>query len=211
MMEDGNTESSKLPPLYCDPKKYGQNMLVMDWILAKSNSDLKEEVEFKYYSLPALLFNLAKVSVSSSSSSKSSIKSGNTESCKVPTINIAEDHLNRDTFMYLTDCCDWHRESDVGRYYCCQAIVLGYSFILFSLVCPLHSIPLRAGPHFPPGYSRPDLVKKTTSTSTSSRDRTRAVPGPGSSSSRIASESSRSESIYKSGSYSTTGSTASQV
>ena len=64
MMEDGNTESSKLPPLYCDPKKYGQNMLVMDWILAKSNSDLKEEVEFKYYSLPALLFNLAKVSVS---------------------------------------------------------------------------------------------------------------------------------------------------
>ena len=121
--------------------------------------------------------------------------------------------VSRDTFMYLTDCCDWHLLSEVGRYHCCKAIVLGYSFILLSLVCPLYSLPLLEVSHMPAGYTRPDLCSKSLTRSAASdvsnvSGSSRGQRGSGTS--KASSEASQSSSFNLS-SYSRNGTTTSQV
>ena len=49
--------------------------------------------------------------------------------------------------MILIMSCRWHTE--VESLHCCQAQVLSWSYILFSLVCPLLSIPMLPGRHRP--------------------------------------------------------------
>ena len=49
-------ECGELPPLYCLPKYKRQNQLVLD----KVQDDLAEEAKFKLYSLPVLLYELAR-------------------------------------------------------------------------------------------------------------------------------------------------------
>jgi hypothetical protein len=214
MMEGCRHDDSRVPPLYCDPKQFGQNMLVLDWLLEKANSDLTDDIEFRLYSLPALLFYMVKVATSevNSSASRSRTSSRITEVNKVPSVSIAEAHLNRDTFMYLTDCCDWHLLSEVGRYHCCKAIVLGYSFILLSLVCPLYSLPLLEVSHMPAGYTRPDLCSKSLTRSAASdvSNVTGSSRGQrGSGTSKASSEASQSSSFNLS-SYSRNGTATSQ-
>jgi len=67
---------------------------------------------------------------------------------RVPTLALAEAQLDRDTFMLMPGMsCSWHTE--VESLHCCQAQVLSWAYILFSLVCPLLSIPMLPGRHRP--------------------------------------------------------------
>ena len=106
MMEGCRHDDSRVPPLYCDPKQFGQNMLVLDWLLEKANSDLTDDIEFRLYSLPALLFYMVKVATSevNSSASRSRTSSRITEVNKVPSVSIAEAHLNRQGVNILPQC-----------------------------------------------------------------------------------------------------------
>ena len=132
-----------LPPLYGNPKHFWQDTLFLDWILNKANSSLMGDTKFQLFSLPALLYEMARMSPLGESEDRN----------RVPSLVVAEAQLERDTFMYMTETCELHGEGKPGRYYCCKAIVLGWSFSLFSLVCPLYSLPLLEVSHHPPGYS----------------------------------------------------------
>ena len=50
----------EFPPLYCLPKYKSQNLLVMAWLLSRVQEDLAVEIRFKVYSLPVLLYELAR-------------------------------------------------------------------------------------------------------------------------------------------------------
>ena len=209
-MED-ETNDDLLPPLYCSPKDFGQNQLFLDWILEKSSSSLMGDSKFQLSSLPALLYELSLQS-----------QLGEVE---VPSLLVAEAQLGRNTFMYQTDSCEWHGEGQPGRYYCCKASVLGWSYILLSLVCPLHSLPLLENSHRPYGYSDPQATRNIVRSSFSHSDlqsSNTASSAPSSTSSVLAGKEAGSEtggasqvsaasSSYKQGSYSRTGSLASQV
>ena len=115
-MED-EADEDILPPLYCSPKDFGQNQLFLDWILEKSSSNLMGDTQFQLSSLPALLYELSHQSQLADELEE--------RRSKVPSILVAETQLARDTFMYLTETCEWHGEGQPGRYYCCKAAVLG--------------------------------------------------------------------------------------
>ena len=210
-----------LPPLYGNPKHFGQDKLFLDWILRKSSSSLMGDTKFHLFSLPALLYELAK---------RSPLGDGGDRN-RVPSLMVAEAQLERDTFMYLTETCELHGEGQPGRYYCCRATVLGWSFILFSLVCPLYSLPLLEDTHRPHGYSDHHRSKSKVKPGFSFADLRHSKPtsasGPSSTSSLVAGSQEATEpagkkpdlnqnspavpSSYKQGSYARTGSVASQV
>ena len=143
-VEDG------LPPLYCMPKLLSQNRLIMNWLIKKSRTNLIEEDEFKFHSLPILLFEMTRETNKSLDSSFTTLSSVSLIKNRVPTLAIAEAQLDRDTFMYMPGmCCDWHQEMET--IHCTKASVLGWSYILFSLVCPLYAIPMASISHMPVG------------------------------------------------------------
>ena len=203
-----------LPPLYGNPKHFGQDKLFLDWILRKSSSSLMGGTKFQLFSLPALLYELARSSPLGEGGDRN----------RVPSLMVAEAQLERDTFMYLTETCPLHGEGQPGRYYCCRANVLGWSFILFSLVCPLYSLPLLEDSHRPHGYTDHHRSKSKVKSGVSFADlrHSKLASGPSTISSQEATEpagkkadlnqkSSAVPSSYKQGSYSRTGSVASQV
>ena len=194
MMEEEDKEDSTLPPLYCDPDNFSQNRMFLEWIVEKSNTDLKEDIGFQFYSLPALLHEMTHLPESPSDSGSSKSSSRRTGNSNEPSLTMAGVQLGRDTFMFQTESCEWHQEGESGRYYCCKSRVLSLSYIFLSLVCPLFSVPLRQGSHKPVGYSGPDL--------SSSRESTRDV----SDSEDNLSLSSQCSSSSRSGSYSRPGS-----
>ena len=103
------SEADDIPPLYCLPKFFTQNKLVLDWIIRKSKTDLVEVDCFKMYSLPLLLFEMCRESNRSLDTSFSSQNSVSAVRNRVPTLSLAEAQLGRDTFMYMAGmCCDWH-------------------------------------------------------------------------------------------------------
>ena len=192
MMEEEDKEESTLPPLYCDPDNFSQNRLFLEWIVEKSNTDLKEDVEFQFYSLPVLLYEMTHLPGASSDSSSSQSGSRRTEDSNEPSLTMAGVQLRRDTFMFQTESCEWHQEGEAGRYYCCKASVLSLSYIFLSLVCPLLSLPLRQGSHTPLGYSGPNLSRESSRDISDSED--------------TLSLASQSSSSARSGSYSRLGS-----
>ena len=210
---ESETNDDILPPLYCNPGDFGQNQLFLDWILEKSCSTMMGNTKFQLFSLPALLYCLY-------NSSQLTEEEEEGRKSQVPSLVVAETQLNRNTFMYQTDTCLWHSEGQPGRYYCCKATVLAWSYILLSLVCPLHSLPLLENSHYPYGYSDPQLTRSSVKSSVSLSDiQTSETPSTTSSvfgGSQAASEAgvsqiSAASSSYKQGSYSRTGSLASQV
>ena len=94
-------DCGELPPLYCLPKYKRQNQLVLAWLLSRVQEDLAVEVRFKLYSLPVLLYELAREENKSTNTSLS-MSSLSVCDTKVPTISIAEVQLDRDTFIYTT-------------------------------------------------------------------------------------------------------------
>ena len=124
-----------------------QNQLVLDWLLDKVQVDLAEEVKFKLYSLPVLLYELAREENRSmdTSLSMSSLSGCDTT---VPTISIAEAQLDRDMFIFIPGLsCSWHE--DVETSHCTSATLSRWSFIVFSLCCPLYGLELLPGKHLP--------------------------------------------------------------
>ena len=225
MMEDEDSDNA-LPPLYGNPKHFGQDSLFLDWILKKSTSSLMGDTQFQLFSLPALLYEMAQ---------KAPLGKGGDRN-RVPSLMVAEAQLTRDTFMYATDTCELHGEGQPGRYYCCTATVLGWSYILFSLLSPLYSLPLLENSHRPQGYSDPQHRRKVKSGFSFSDFRNSNPPAapishsaPSTSSSVLATSGEGSQarggkpggsgikektpvpSSYKQGTYSRTGSVASQV
>ena len=100
-------DSEELPPLYCLPKYKRQNQMVLAWLLERAEEDLAKEVDFKLYSLPVLLYELARDENKSTNTSFSlSWLSGCDTKTKVPTISIAEAQLDRDMTPALTSKTD---------------------------------------------------------------------------------------------------------
>ena len=98
--------------------------------------------------------------------------------------------------------------------------MLAWSYILLSLVCPLHSLPLLENSHYPHGYSDPQLTRSSVKSSLSLSDiqtsetasTTSSVFGGSEAGSEAGvSQISAASSSYKQGTYSRTGSLASQV
>jgi len=139
--------SGDLPPLYCLPKYKRQNQMVLSWLLDRVDEDLAKEVNFKLYSLPVLLYELAR---EENKSTNTSLSLSSISGCdtKVPTISIAEVQLGRDMFIYTPGLsCSWHE--DLETYLCTTATVIRWAYILFSLCCPLYSLDLVPGKHSP--------------------------------------------------------------
>ena len=223
-MENESSEDV-LPPIYCDPTDFGQNRLFLAWILEKSSSTMMGDTEFQLFSLPALLYELYQsAEMAGEEKGRRSL---------VPSLVVAETQLARPTFMYQTETCELHGEGQPGRYHCCQARVLGWSYILLSLVCPLLSLPLLEDSHRPHGYSDPQLARSSrgksslsqsdlpsSNPSSSAPSSTSSVFGGSEADSEAAgkqprgsglSQISGGSSSYKPGTYSRTGSLASQV
>jgi len=138
-----------IPPLYCMPKYFTQNQMVLEWLIKKSGTDLISKDDLQVYSLPQLLYEMTRESEESVDTSlSSSLASGSLVRNRVPTLALAEAQLDRDTFMLMPGMsCNWHTE--VESLHCCQGQVLSWAYILFSLVCPLLSIPMLPGRHRP--------------------------------------------------------------
>ena len=138
-----------IPPLYCMPKYFTQNQMVLEWLIKKSGTDLISKDDLQVYSLPQLLYEMTREGEESVDTSLgSSLASGSLVRNRVPTLALAEAQLDRDTFMLMPGMsCNWHTE--VESLHCCQAQVLSWAYILFSLVCPLLSIPMLPGRHRP--------------------------------------------------------------
>lgn len=144
-------DNEAIPPLYCMPKYFTQNQMVLEWLIIKSGTDLITRDDLQVYSLPQLLYEMTRegdesvdTSFASSLDSESLVMVRN----RVPTLALAEAQLDRDTFMLMPGMsCSWHTE--VESLHCCQAQVLSWSYIIFSLVCPLLSIPMLPGRHRP--------------------------------------------------------------
>jgi len=140
-------ECGDLPPLYCLPKYKRQNQLVLDWLLDRVQGDLAEEVKFNLYSLPVLLYELAR---EENRSTDTSLSMSSLSGCdtKVPTISVAEAQLDRDLFIFTHGLsCSWHEEVETSH--CTSATVSRWSFILLSLCCPLYGLELLPGKHLP--------------------------------------------------------------
>lgn len=138
-----------IPPLYCLPKYFTQNQMVLEWLIRKSGTELITKDDLRVYSLPHLLYEMTREGEESVDTSRgSSLSSGSLVRNRVPTLALAEAQLDRDTFMLMPGMsCRWHTE--VESLHCCQAQVLSWAYILFSLVCPLLSIPMLPGRHRP--------------------------------------------------------------
>jgi len=142
-----HSDSGELPPLFCLPKYNRQNQMVLAWLLGKTQEDLAKEVDFKLYSLPVLLYELAR---DENKSTNTSLSLSSLSGCdtKVPTISIAEAQLDRDMFIYTPGLsCTWHE--DLETYLCTTATVIRWAYIMFSLCCPLYSLHLIPGKHCP--------------------------------------------------------------
>eukprot|EP00092_Neocalanus_flemingeri_P036322 GFUD01039544.1.p1 GENE.GFUD01039544.1~~GFUD01039544.1.p1 ORF type:complete len:425 (+),score=152.86 GFUD01039544.1:78-1352(+) len=140
-------DSGELPPLYCLPKYKDQNQQVLAWLLDRVQTDLADEVAFKLYSLPVLLYELAR---EENRSTDTSLSMSSLSGCdtKVPTISLAEAQLDRDMFIYTPGLsCSWHEEVETS--YCTSAKVTGWSYMMFSLCCPLYGLELLPGKHVP--------------------------------------------------------------
>ena len=124
-----------------------QNQLVLDWLLDKAQDDLALGVQFKLYSLRVLLYEMAR---EENRSTDTSISMSSLSGCdtKVPTISIAEAQLDRDLFIFIPGLsCSWHE--DVETSHCTSATVSRWSFMMFSLCCPLYGLELLPGKHLP--------------------------------------------------------------
>jgi len=138
----------ELPPLYCLPKYNKQNKLVLSWLLDKVPEDLAEEVKFKLYSLPVLLYEVAREENKSTDSSSSVSSHSSYYDTRVPTISLAEAQLDRDVYIYTPGLsCAWHE--DVETSHCTTATLNRWSYMMFSLSCPLYGIELLPGRHKP--------------------------------------------------------------
>ena len=105
----------------------------------------EEEVKLRMYSLPVLLYALAREEIKSTniSLSLSSLSGCDTS---VPAISIAEVQLDRTMFIYAPGLsCIWHK--DMETYLCTTDTVNRWSFIMFSLCCPLYGLELVPGKH----------------------------------------------------------------
>ena len=145
-----------IPPLYCMPKYFTQNQMVLEWLIKKSGTDLISKDDLQVYSLPQLLYEMTREGEESVDTSLgSSLASGSLVRNRVPTLALAEAQLDRDTFMLMPGMsCNWHTE--VESLHCCQAQVLSWAYILLSLVCPLRALPLLSGRHKPEEEERLD-------------------------------------------------------
>jgi len=151
LISEGENE---LPPIYCMPKLENQNKLVLEWILMKSKSDIIEKDMIKMFSLPCLLYELTRdhhrSQTQNADTSYSSLSSLGVVKNRVPSATIAEAQLDRDTFMFMPGMsCDWHQEQET--IHCSKSVVLGWSYILFSLVNPLLGFPMNSISHLPEG------------------------------------------------------------
>ena len=108
------------------------------WLLDRLQEDLAVEVKFKMYSLRVLLYELAREEnkFTDTSLSLSSLSFCDT---RVPTISIAEVQLDRDMFIYTPGLsCSWHE--DMEAYLWTKAKDNRWSYIVFSLYCPLYGL-----------------------------------------------------------------------
>ena len=113
---------------------------MLAWLLSRVQEDMDVEVRLKLYSLPVLLYKLAS---EENKSTNTSLSMSSLSGCdtKVPTISIDEVQLERDTFntfIYtpgLSFC--WHKDKETSR--CTTATVNRWSYMMFSLCCPLYS------------------------------------------------------------------------
>ena len=140
-------DCGELPPLYFLPKFKRQNMMVLGWLLDRVQGDLAEEVKFKLYSLPVLLFELAR---EENRSTATSLSMSSLSGCdtRVPTISIAERQLDRERFIYTPGLsCTWHEEVETSH--CTSATVIRWSYMMFSLTCHLYGLELLPGKHKP--------------------------------------------------------------
>jgi len=143
----GHPDCMELPPLYSLPKFKKQNVMVLGWLLDRVQCDLVEEVNFKLYSLPILLYELAREENRSTATSLS-MSSLSGSDTRVPTISIAERQLDSDRFIYTPGLsCTWHEEIETSH--CTSATVMRWSFMMFSLTCHLYGLELLPGKHKP--------------------------------------------------------------
>jgi hypothetical protein len=144
-----------LPPLYTLPRARRQAGLVLAWLQERAGPG----PALRLYSLPCLLFQLARVGGE---------VTGGTQ---VPTVSLAEVQLDRDWFLYTPGmACAWHQQRD-ETVHCSEALVRRWSYILLHICCPRLQLPLLPGRHRPSG-SR-DSGSSVTSRSDRSREAVR--------------------------------------
>jgi hypothetical protein len=142
-----------LPPFYTLPRARRQTGLVLAWLQERA----VPSPALRLYSLPCLLFQLARVGGE---------VTGGTQ---VPAVSLAEVQLDWDWFLYTPGmACAWHQQRD-ETVHCSEALVRRWYYILLHVCCPRHHLLLLPGRHRPSG-SR-DSGSSVTSCSDRSRDR----------------------------------------
>jgi hypothetical protein len=141
--------------LYTLPRARWQTGLVLAWQQERAGPS----PALRLYSLPCLLFQLARVGGE---------VTGGTQ---VPAVSLAEVQLNWDWFLYTPGmACAWHQQRD-KTVHCSEALVRRWSYILLHICCPRHHLTFLHGRHRPSG-SR-DTGSSVTSRSDRSRDAVR--------------------------------------
>ena len=82
---------------------------------------------------------------------------------KVSSISIAEVQLDRDIFIYTPGLsCSWHKDVETSQ--CTTTMVSRWSYMMFSLCCPLYGLELVPGKHCPVGEMTSSLAGSITTT-----------------------------------------------
>jgi len=155
----GTSASGEAPLVYVLPKFRLQTQRVVNWLQEKAGQVSNNNLVFNLFSLPCLLFHLARVGKE-------------LPGCVyVPTENLAEVQLDRDVFLYTVGmACVWHQEQD-ETVHCSAALVRRWAFILCHICCPRHELELLPGRHKPfpkPPYSYSRGLSSGSSVSASS-------------------------------------------
>jgi hypothetical protein len=108
----------EFPPLYCLPMYKSQNLLVLAWLLSRVQDDLAVEIRPKVYSLPVLFYELAR---DKNKSTKTSLAMPSLSGCDTPGLS-----------------CSWHKDVETSQ--CTTTMVSRWSYMMFSLCCPLYGL-----------------------------------------------------------------------
>jgi len=144
-----------LPPVYILPKYRLQTERVLKWLQERS----RDKISINLYSLPCLLFHMARVGKEVP------------DCVHLPTESLAEVQLDRDVFLYtMSMACTWHQQHD-ETVHCSAAIVRRWAFIFCHICCPRFEVELLTGRHKPSPKTPCSSSRSFSTTSTvSTRD-----------------------------------------
>ena len=108
------------------------------WVGVMVQEDMDVEVRLKLYSLPVLLYKLAS---EENKSTNTSLSMSSLLGCdtNVPTISIAAVQLLTETPSSTLLGCPATGRQDVEASQCTTTMVNRWSYMMFSLCCPLYS------------------------------------------------------------------------